>query len=60
MLSMSAGLIVLKSAAEIATPSRMYSGAVPELIEFVPRIVRVAEALGSPEFERTVSPATCP
>ena len=58
MLSMSAGLMVLKSAAEISTPSRIYSGAVPELIELVPRIVMVAEALGSPVLERTVSPAT--
>jgi hypothetical protein len=58
MLSISAGLIVLKSDAEIATPSSIYNGAVPELIELVPRIVIVAEALGSPELERTVRPAT--
>ena len=60
MLSISDGLIVLKSDAEIATPSRMYRGAVPELMELVPRIVIVAEELGSPVFERTVRPATCP
>ena len=60
MLSISAGLIVLKSEADMATPSRIYSGAVPELMEFVPRMVIVAEELGSPVLESTVSPATCP
>ena len=58
MLSMSAGLMVLKSLAEMATPSRMYRGAVPELIELVPRMVIVADWLGSPEDESTVRPAT--
>ena len=50
--------MVLKSLAEMATPSRMYRGAVPELIELVPRMVIVADWLGSPEDESTVRPAT--
>ena len=58
ILSMSDGLMVLKSDAEMATPSRMYRGAVPELMELVPRMTIVADALGSPLEERTVSPAT--
>ena len=32
----------------------------PELIEFVPRMVIDAEVLGSPEFDKTISPGTCP
>ena len=40
-LSMSAGLIALKSDAEITMPSRTKSGSVPALIEFVPRMVRL-------------------
>ena len=55
---MSAGLMVLKSDAEMATPSNIYRGAVPELIEFVPLMTIVAEALGSPVEESTLRPAT--
>ena len=58
ILSMSAGFMVLKSDAEMATPSNIYRGAVPELIEFVPLMTIVAEALGSPVEERTLRPAT--
>ena len=32
----------------------------PELIEFMPRIIIVADVLGSPELESTVRPGTCP
>ena len=57
---MSAGLIALKSDAEITMPSRTKSGSVPALIEFVPRMVSSADLLGSPELESTVRPGTCP
>ena len=60
MLSMSDGFMELNSEAEMAAPSRMYSGAVPELMEFDPRMSMVAAALGSPEEDRTVRPGTCP
>lgn len=55
---MSAGLIMLKSELEITTPSRTKSGSVPELIEFVPRMVMMVASLGSPELESTVRPGT--
>ena len=38
MDSISLGLMVLKSELVMGTPSRINKGAVPELIEFVPRI----------------------
>ena len=60
MVSISPGLIVLKSALEIGTPSKINNGAVPELIEFVPRIWKTAALLGSPELEITDNPGVCP
>ena len=46
MLSMSFGLRVLKSALEMGTPSKINNGAVPELIELVPRIWNTAAFTG--------------
>ena len=57
---MSPGLIVLKSELSMGTPSRMKSGEVPELIEFVPRIWKTAALLGSPELEMTDRPGAWP
>ena len=57
---MSLGLKVLKSELEIGTPSRIKSGDLPELIELVPRIWKVAALLGSPEEEMTCKPVLCP
>ena len=54
--SMSDGEIALKSELEIGTPSRMNSGAVPELMELVPRIWNVAAFEGSPELDHTIRP----
>ena len=48
--------MALKSLLEMGTPSRMKRGAVPELIELVPRIWNVAAFEGSPEFDNTISP----
>ena len=58
--SISPGLIVLKSALEIGTPSKINKGEVPELIELVPRIWKTAALLGSPELEITDNPGVCP
>ena len=60
MDSMSPGLMVLKSELAMGTPSRINSGDVPELIEFVPRIWNTAALLGSPELEMTDNPGVCP
>ena len=60
MLSMSLGLRVLKSELEIGTPSRMNRGALPELMELVPRIWKEAALLGSPEEAMTCRPVLCP
>ena len=57
---MSFGLIALKSDAEIGMPSKINSGAVPELMELMPRIWNEATALGAPELESTVSPGALP
>ena len=50
----------MKSELEIATPSNIKRGSFPELIEFVPRIRKVAALLGSPESESTINPGACP
>ena len=60
MLSMSLGLRVLKSELEMGTPSRIKSGDLPELIELVPRIWKVAALLGSPDELITCRPVLCP
>ena len=57
---MSLGLKVLKSELEIGTPSRIKRGALPELMELVPRIWKVAALLGSPEEAMTCKPVLCP
>ena len=57
---MSLGLMALKSLADIGSPSRIKRGAVPALIEFVPRIWKVAVALGSPVFDITIRPVALP
>lgn len=57
---MSEGLMALKSELEMGIPSRMYRGAVPELMEFVPRMVNVAATLGSPVLDMTVRPGQFP
>ena len=56
----SLGLMALKSLAEIGRPSRMNRGAVPALMELVPRIWNDAVALGSPELESTIKPVAFP
>ena len=55
--SISLGLIALKSDDEMGIPSRMKRGEVPEFMEFVPLILKLEDALGSPVLDRTVRPA---
>ena len=49
-----------KSDAEIGVPSRMNKGSVSALMELIPRIWKLAGALGSPEFCNTVKPVAFP